>query len=117
MSGIKADEAGKIRTNGTAGGIAEKSVDGFAHLQDLPQRCARGTQTGSSEAPPFVESGKTRQSIVTPVGPMAIDDSIGEIQRRQAIDKMMALPFGWSGLAERFDWAVFWFHANQQSQI
>jgi hypothetical protein len=118
MPGIKTDEAMEIRTHdGTAGGIAEKPVDGFAHLQDLAQRCARGTQTGSSKTAPLVDIGKTPQSIVTPVGSIAIDDRIGEIERRQAIDKMMVLPFGWSGLPERFDWVVFWFHANQQNGI
>lgn len=118
MPGIETDQAAEIRSNGgTAGGVAEKPVDGFAHLQNLPERCVRRTQADSGEAPPPVEIGEAYQPVLAPLGASAVNNGIGEIERRQVIDEVMVLPDEGDGFAERFDRALFRFHANQQSDV
>jgi hypothetical protein len=117
MPGIEADEAAEIRTRrgGPASSLAEKTVDGFADLQDLPERCAGEAQPRSGEAPPHVKIGKGPQAVLAPVGAIAVNDGIGEIECRQAIDEMMIPPGEGNGVPERFDRAGFRFHSNQQS--
>lgn len=116
MPGIEADEAAEIRSRhgGTAGGLAEKAIYGFADLQNMLERAVRKTQLRPGEAPPPVESGKVRQPVVAPVGPITVNDGVGEIERRQAIDEMMILPGEGNCFPQRFDRAGFRFHSNQQ---
>ena len=79
----------------------------------LPEGCARRTETRSGEAPPLVEIGEAQQPVLAPIGAIAVNHGIGKIERRQVVDKMMVLPSEAIGFPERFDRAVFRFHANR----